>query len=139
VRPPCYSIHCLHALTPTHLARRGALYRLVQRNDLASVVLTCDKRAVSAGTLTAGEFAQLMAVLPSQTRRVNLIPVRSAVTIAKSLGDGPRVRALITALGTDLPRAWQMRDEQQALAAENEIDLVLEVCVAHLRMHACAD
>ena len=122
------ALHCLHALTPlpprTH---RGALYRLIQRNDLLSVVVTCDKRAVSAGTLTAGEFQQLMAVLPSQTRRVNLIPVRSAVTIARSLGDGPRVRALITALGTELPRAWQLRDQQQALAEDNEVDLLLEV------------
>eukprot|EP00966_Prymnesium_polylepis_P032821 763649-Prymnesium_polylepis.1 len=47
----------------------GAMYKLLQRCSLLGTVLQCDKKAVSAGTLSADEYRQLMELLPSQARK----------------------------------------------------------------------
>lgn len=87
----------------------GAVYKLLQRCSLLGTVLPIDRKAVSAGTILADEYRQVMALLPSQARKVSLIPVPCAITALKSLGDGRRVRAVLVALSEPLPRAWQLR------------------------------
>ena len=45
-------------------------------------------------------------------RKANLVPVRCAVVAIKSLGDGVKTRALLAGLSEPLPRAWELRREQ---------------------------
>ena len=113
-----------------------------------------------AGRVTQAEFDEIITCLGhNQARKCNLIPQRPCVTAIRSLGDGPKVRALITGLGQEvstacshtsqgsgraprltslicatthaqLPRAWVLRDEQRANTENNEVDFLLEVRLA---------
>ena len=46
---------------------------------------------------------------PTRCSQANLLPVRCVITAAKSLGDSPRIRALLQGLREPLPRSWELR------------------------------
>ena len=58
----------------------GALYKLLQRNELLNTTLSIDKASVTRGHVTDGEFDSILRAVGSKSaRKANLVPTRCAV------------------------------------------------------------
>ena len=77
----------------------GALYKLLQRNELNGTTLCVDKASVTRGHVEQTELDQILHAVGSKSaRKANLVPTRCAVVAIKSLGDGMKTRALLQGL-----------------------------------------
>lgn len=75
------------------------------RIRLLNTTLLVNKAAVQAKHISLEEFDAIMDVLPSKNaRKANLLQTPVAITMLKSMGDGPRTRAIITGLGQEVTR-----------------------------------
>ena len=92
------------------------------------------KASIQRGLVTRQELDQLIAWLceslpfesQGRVRNVQLIAKAHAITCAHKLGRGERTSAFLRALASPLPALWRALDEQEALRAHSEVDLLLE-------------
>ena len=50
----------------------------------------------------------------------------TAVAMVRSFGDAPASLAFLRAFAQPVPRAWELKEEQERLAADCEVDLLIE-------------
>ena len=111
----------------------GALHELLKRNSFEDAVLVCEKKTVTAGTLTEGEFTAIKRALAplldiearNKVKRCSLVPVSIVVAACAARGRRPQTVALLTSL-QQVPRVWQLKMEQEQNRARLEVDLVLD-------------
>ena len=103
----------------------GALYKLLQRNELLKTTLCVDKASVTKGHVKQSELDEIMSTIASKSaRKANLVPTRCAVVAIKSLGDGIKTRGILQGLSEPLPRAWELRAQMEEEAKAGEYDLL---------------
>ena len=104
---------------------RGALYKLLQRNELLNTTLSIDKASVTRGHVTEGECDSILRAVGSKSaRKANRVPTRCAIIAIKSLGDGVKTRALLAGLSEPLPRAWELHQQMELDKEKGEYDLL---------------
>jgi hypothetical protein len=114
-------------------AGNAACWRALQRLSMQSCPLAL-KRSSVPSLVSDAQYKELIQILEStldlsskgRCRAVTLLPLPVAVAMAKGLGRSPRTSAFLTCLREEIPRAWELQQEQAALAAQNQVDLVLE-------------
>jgi hypothetical protein len=116
----------------------GPIWKLMNRAGIGSTALSISKPTVSAGVITEDEYNAIMRVfkdsLPSEMvdpsslgriRCCTALPLAAAATVARSFGRSAASMALLRAVSQPVPQAWELREEQEANAAEGVVDLLL--------------
>ena len=106
---------------------------------LGSTSLCCSRKAVNDGVITEGEFAQIMTVFkqalppehcdPSSLGRIRfctLLPIATAALVCRQHGRSGASLAWLRAFSQSVPESWVLQEEREELAANNQVDLVLE-------------
>ena len=101
----------------------GAIYRLLQRCSLSATPLSLNKKSISEGIVTEAEFGAILNEFQDtlsleargRVRKVTLIQLNNAVTMAKALGRGDKSIGFLNALQTPLPRLWELEEERETV------------------------
>ena len=112
----------------------GSVYRLLQRESLSSCPLSLRKGSIIAGHVTAQEYQTIVTLLEEispiesrgRIRAVTIVALKVAIKLAHALGRCPRTTAFLRALRTPLPRLWEAQLEQEQLAADMEMNPLLD-------------
>ena len=112
----------------------GALNKLLARLSMNNSTLLLNAAAVEEGTVTEAEFTQiithfqtnvLLSDAKAKAKNVSLVPTSVASAVAQAYGRIPRTVELLRGLSA-LPRTWRLEEERDELAAQNQMDLLLE-------------
>ena len=117
----------------------GPIWKILSSTGMGVTALAINKAAVSAGHLTQTEFDTLMRVFkealpadivdPSSLGRIRnctLLPLATAAAVVRSFGRSPMALAFLRAFSQQVPEAWSMHEEREALRAQGQVDLALE-------------
>ena len=115
----------------------GPIYKLLHKTGLHPSAFHVARRSVDQEDVTGAEFDALLALfkasLPfadpttiNRTRSMTLLPVATAAAMVRSFGDAPASLAFLRAFAQPVPRAWELKEEQERLAADCEVDLLIE-------------
>ena len=113
----------------------GAFYELLKRNSFEEAVLVVQKSALAAQLLLEAEYKPILQECKplvqdvearNKVKRCSLVPVPVVVAACAAYGRCPQTTALLSAL-RQLPRVWQLQQEQEANHARLEHDYALEM------------
>lgn len=117
----------------------GPIWKLMNRAGIGSTALSISKPTVSSGIITQDEFNAIMRVfkesLPSEMvdpsslgriRCCTVLPLAAASSVVRSFGRSGASMAFLRAVSQPVPHAWELREEQEANAADGVVDYVLE-------------
>ena len=117
----------------------GPIWKILSSTGLGPTALLINKAAVATGHIMQPEFDVLMRVFkealpadivdPSSLGRIRnctLLPLATAATIVRSFGRSAMAMSFLRAFSVPVPEAWSMHEEREALAAQGQVDLVLE-------------
>ena len=110
------------------------MHALLGRCSLAQVPLVLKAKSVVDGLVTRGEYDEIIKLLceslplesQGRTRCATLIATNHAITLAGKLGRSDKTVAFMRSLSQPLPRAWELAEEKEALAANGEVDLLVD-------------
>jgi len=117
----------------------GPIWKILSSTGMGATALAVNKAAVAAGQVTQPEFDTLMKVFkealpadivdPSSLGRIRnftLLPLATAAAVVRSFGRSPMALAFLRAFSQQVPEAWSMHEEREALRAQGQVDPVLE-------------
>ena len=116
----------------------GALWRILNETGLSRTSLTCNNASVQMGILTSAEQAEILSLFRQtsfrdidpcslgRVRSCTLLPIATVACICRSFGRSPASMALLRALAQSIPESWELAAEREALAEDDEVDLLLE-------------
>ena len=117
----------------------GAIWKVLNVAGLSATSLCCSRKAVTDGVITEAEFSQIMTVFkralppehcdPSSLGRMRfctLLPLASSALVCRQHGRSGASLAWLRAFSQSVPESWVLHEQREELAANNEVDLVLE-------------
>ena len=127
----------------------GPIWKLMNQTGMSSTTLSVSKQSVTANTITDAEYTAIMAefrsslpgdmIDPSSLGRIRnctILPIAAAATIVRSFGRSGAALAWLRAFNQPVPQAWELREEQEANEAANEMDLLLNDKIEELGFEA---
>ena len=112
----------------------GPIWKILSSTGMGATALAVNKAAVAAGQVTQPEFDTLMKVFkealpadivdPSSLGRIRnftLLPLATAAAVVRSFGRSPMAIAFLRAFSQQVPEAWSMHEEREALRRSESV------------------
>ena len=115
----------------------GAIYKLLNATGMQRSAFNITRATVDDSEVTQAEFDALLDIFRkthpnsdvdnlTRVRNVTLLPVATAAAMARTYGHAQGSMAFLTALGQQVPRAWELEQQRAELAERQQVDLVIE-------------
>ena len=116
----------------------GAIWKLLNTTGLGRTSLIANASSVNMGIMKKEEQNEILdlfrqtshrSIDPCSLGRVRsctLLPIATVACICRSFGRSPASMALLRALAQPVPESWELSLQREALAEDDEVDLLLE-------------
>ena len=116
----------------------GALWKILNETGLSRTSLICNKASVQMGIITQAEMNEVLELFRQtstrgidpcslgRVRSCTLLPIATVACICRCFGRSPASIALLRALAQPVPESWTLQEQQEALADEGEVDLLID-------------